>query len=178
MNCLEIIEKYYTPKTPLYNILISHSVSVKNKALRLAHQSGVDVDIEFVGEAAMIHDIGIFQTNAPTIHCYGTHDYIEHGYLGAAIMLKEGFPRHAMVCERHTGTGIALKEIVTRKLPLPHREMSPITLEEQLVCYADLFFSKTKLEEELKLPTIRYKVGLWGEDSLCQLDKWIEMFGY
>ena len=64
MNSLDIIEKYYKKGTPLYDILLSHSVSVSNKALKLARQSGLDIDLQFVQEAAMLHDIGIFLTDA------------------------------------------------------------------------------------------------------------------
>lgn len=85
MNSLDIIEKYYKKGTPLYNILLSHSVSVSNKALKLARQSGLDIDLQFVQEAAMLHDIGIFLTDAPSIQCFGKHSYVEHGYLGAEL---------------------------------------------------------------------------------------------
>ena len=63
-------------------------------------------------------------------------------------MRAEGYPRHARVCERHTGTGITLAMIEERGLPLPHRDFMPETLEEQLICYADKFYSKTKLDKE------------------------------
>ena len=134
MNSLDIIEKYYKKGTPLYDILLSHSVSVSNKALKLARQSGLDINLQFVQEAAMLHDIGIFLTDAPSIQCFGKHSYVEHGYLGAELLRSEGLPRHALVCERHTGTGISLEEIIERNLPLPHRDMVPVSLEEQLIC--------------------------------------------
>ena len=86
MNPLQIIEKYYQKNTPLYEILISHSVSVAEKALQIIENKQLDVDKNFVQEAAMLHDIGIFLTNVPSIHCFGTHNYIEHGYLGAEIL--------------------------------------------------------------------------------------------
>ena len=143
MNSLDIIEKYYKKGTPLYDILLSHSVSVSNKALKLARQSGLDINLQFVQEAAMLHDIGIFLTDAPSIQCFGKHSYVEHGYLGAELLRSEGLPRHALVCERHTGTGISLEEIIERNLPLPHRDMVPVSLEEQLICCADIFYSKT-----------------------------------
>lgn len=176
MNYLAIIDKYYKKHTPLYNIFLSHSISVKNKALYIAHKHSLDVDLQFVEEASMLHDIGVFLTYAPTIHCLGKHIYIEHGYLGADILRKEGFPRHALVCERHTGTGLSLEDILNRNLPLPHRDMMPVSLEEQLICYADLFFSKTRLESEATIETIRQKVALWGEKSSITFEKWLYMF--
>lgn len=178
MDCLGLIKKYYDEKSELYRILVSHSISVSNKAVKLGLQSGLDLDLKFVEEAAMLHDIGILYTDAPTIQCFGKHEYIEHGYLGAELLQKEGYPRHALVCERHTGTGITLDEITERNLPLPHREMTPISLEEQLICYADLFYSKTKLGHERTLSTVHRKVAIWGEASEKKLEQWIEMFGY
>ena len=58
------------------------------------------------------------------------------------------FPRHALVCERHTGAGLSLKDIMDQKLPVPPREMLPVSMEEQVICFADKFFSKTHLDRE------------------------------
>lgn len=177
MNWLDIIEKYYEKDTPLYDILLSHSTSVCNKALQLGSRSGLPLDLQFVREAAMLHDIGIFLTDAPFIQCFGSHQYVEHGYLGAEILRREGFPAHALVCERHTGTGISCREIIERNLPLPHRDMAPVTLEEQLICYADIFYSKTRLEQETPIDKLRKKVAQWGAKSVAKFEEWHSMFG-
>ena len=42
-------------------------------------------------------------------------------------MRKEGFPRHALVCERHTGAGMSLQSIIDQQLPVPHRNMVPVS---------------------------------------------------
>jgi uncharacterized protein len=34
-------------------------------------------------------------------------------------------------------------DIRGQELPLPHRDMSPQTLEERIIAYSDLFYSKT-----------------------------------
>ena len=90
----------------------------------------------------MLHDIGIFYCNAPNIHCHGTHTYIEHGYLGAELLRNEGFPKHALVAERHTGTGITIEQIIREDLPIPERDYCPQSIEEKIVCYADKFYLK------------------------------------
>jgi uncharacterized protein len=172
-----LIEKYYEKGSPLYEILVSHSRSVADKAIDIAlKHSELRVDLTFLEEAAMLHDIGIFLTDAPSIHCFGTHQYIEHGYLGADILRAEGLPKHALVCERHTGTGLTLNEITTRNLPLPHRDMQPISTEEQLICFADLFFSKTRLGQETPIEKVRQKVAVWGENSVEKFDFWVKTF--
>jgi uncharacterized protein len=177
MNPYEIIAKYYTPGSDLYNILVKHSEAVRDKALELARRHPeLGLDLEFIAEAAMLHDIGILETDAPGIKCFGTHKYIEHGYLGAEMMRREGYPRHALVCERHTGTGLKLVDIITRDLPVPHRELCPVTLEEQLICYADKFFSKTRLDSEDSLERVMQKMAKWGDESIEQLRHWANLF--
>jgi uncharacterized protein len=177
MNPYEIIEKYYAPGSDLYNILVKHSEAVRNKALELARRHPeLGLDLEFIAEAAMLHDIGILETDAAGIECFGTHRYIEHGYLGAEMMRREGYPRHALVCERHTGTGLRLTDIIERELPVPHRELCPVTMEEQLICYADKFFSKTRLDSEDSYERVEKKMQKWGEESVEQLRRWHEKF--
>jgi len=177
MNPLLVINKYYRPNTLVYDILLSHSQAVTQKALMLAsNHPELYLDIEFISEAAMLHDIGVFLTNAPMLGCYGSHHYIEHGYLGADLLRQEGFPKHALVCERHTGTGLALNQIEKQELPLPHRDMCPISIEEQLICFADKFFSKTKLNDEMSVAQIRKKMAQYGNESVVQFDKWVELF--
>ena len=156
MDALAIINKYYPEDNELKHILLTHSRSVADKALWIAGKHPeLNLDKQFLEEAAMLHDIGIFRCNAPDIDCHGDAEYICHGYLGAELMRAEGFPRHARVCERHTGTGITLAMIEERGLPLPHRDFMPETLEEQLICYADKFYSKTKLDKEKSVEKVK-----------------------
>ncbi len=81
------------------------------------------------------------------------------------FLRKEGFERHALVCERHTGAGLTLEEIIERQLPVPHREMVPVTLEEQIICFADKFFSKTHLDEEKTVEKARKSIAKYGEEG-------------
>ena len=109
MDALAIINKYYPEDNELKHILLTHSRSVADKALWIAGKHPeLNLDKQFLEEAAMLHDIGIFMTDADGICCFGSYSYICHGYLGADLMRKEGFPRHALVCERHTGAGYLL----------------------------------------------------------------------
>lgn len=177
MDTIAIIEKCYKKDTELYDILISHSIDVMNKAVSMAkNHPELDIDIDFVKEAAMLHDIGIFLTHAPSIKCYGIHDYICHGYLGREILDKLGYPKHALICERHTGTGLTLEQIISEELPLPHREMVPTSIEEQIICFADCFYSKTRLGEEKSVERIRKSIARHGRKSVEQFDKWCKMF--
>jgi uncharacterized protein len=177
INPLQLIEKYYHKESDIFFILLIHSKQVRNKALEIAKRlQDLQLDIEFIAEAAMLHDIGIFMCDAPRIHCRGEHKYIEHGYLGADILRAEGLPRHALVCERHTGVGISLEMIQKNKLPLPQRDMLPISLEEQLICYADKFFSKTQLGETHSIDRIRTSLSHFGEFEVAKFDEWHALF--
>lgn len=174
---LQIINKYYPEDNELRRILLVHSRSVADKALQLASRHPeLDIDVAFVEEAAMLHDLGIFRTNAPSIQCFGTEPYICHGIIGADILRAEGFPRHALVCERHTGTGLTLRQIEENHWPMPLRDMRPVTLEEQLVCFADKFFSKTRLDEEKSPAQARRSLEKFGADGLVVFDRWCEQF--
>ena len=181
IDYLAIINKYCAGNEELKTILITHSRQVADRALLILSQhpewieSGL-VDPVFVEEAAMLHDIGVTLCDAPRIHCLGTHQYIEHGYLGAQILREEGLPKHAAVAERHTGTGLKLTDIITRELPVPHRELCPVSLEEQLICYADKFFSKTRLDSEDSYERVKKKMQKWGNESVEQLRIWQEKF--
>ena len=177
MDWKQIIDKYYTDNDELKDILIRHCSAVAKKTLSIAEKHPeLNLDTTFIEEAAMLHDIGIIKTDAPDIKCYGTEPYIRHGVLGAEMLKTEGFPRHARVCERHTGAGLSLNEIVSRNLPLPHMDLLPETLEEQVICYADKFFSKTRLDTEKTIEQAEKSVAKHGKEGLKRFCKWKEMF--
>ena len=177
MDPLKIIEKYYNTQSDVYHILISHSRSVANKALLIAEEHPeMNLDLRFIEEAAMLHDIGIIKCNAPDIDCHGTFEYICHGYLGADMLREEGYPIHALVCERHTGTGLSRRMIEEKNLPLPHKDFMPVSLEEQLICFADKFFSKTKLDKEKKINKIQESLTKRGNDVVLRFNHWCKLF--
>lgn len=173
----KIIDKYYSGDGDLRTILIIHSQSVARKALQIVSlHPELNLDREFIEEAAMLHDIGIIKTDAPGIKCFGTEPYICHGILGAEMLRQEGLPRHARVCERHTGAGLSLNEIVSQNLPLPHQDFLPETLEEQVICYADKFFSKTHLDREKSVEKAEKSIAKFGEEGLARFKQLEKMF--
>ncbi|MCD6094640.1 HDIG domain-containing protein [bacterium] len=176
MEPLKIIQKYYHPNTKAYNLLIRHSTQVANKALEIAKKlKDPHIDLKFIKEAAMLHDIGIFKTYAPSLGCYGNKPYICHGYLGREILEKEGLPKHALVCERHIGVGITKEEIERKKLPLPKRDMVPISLEEKIICFADKFFSKSSPKEK-SISEIKKELSKIGRDKVKKFERWLKLF--
>jgi uncharacterized protein len=177
MDITHIIDAYYSGNSELKQLLLTHSRSVAKKALAIADKHpGYGLDRAFLYEASMLHDIGIFLTDAPGIYCFGDKPYICHGYLGAELLEKAGYPRHALVCERHTGAGISLEQIVKDRLPLPHRSMLPVSPEEQVVCFADKFFSKSHPDIERTVEEALKSISRYGEDGIIRFNRWCDMF--
>lgn len=174
----KIIEKYYAQQPGLMALLLRHSRQVAEKAMEVldAHP-GIGADRAFVREAAMLHDIGILHTNAPGIGCMGGEPYICHGRLGAEMLRNEGFPAHARVAERHTGTGLTADTIRRQGLPLPHEDFVPETIEEQIVCYADKFFSKSHPEKAKTPEQVRQMLSRFPDADLKRWDSWVALFG-
>jgi len=179
MDALRLIDKYYRAGSLARHILMEHSKLVARKALMIAEGvPGFSPDLVFIEEAALLHDIGIFMTRAARIGCHGDLPYIAHGFIGRDILDQEGLPRHALVCERHVGLGITLPEIEENDLPLPARDMAPVTVEEKIICLADKFYSKYKsrLTREKPLRQVREEIGKYGEHKLKTLEEWIVLF--
>ncbi len=179
MDPIEIISKYYTPGSNLFDIMVKHGRQVEKKALDAADRvPDLNPDRNFIKEAAMLHDIGIFLTAWPKIGCFGKHPYVSHGYLGRKLLEKNGMPKHALVCERHVGLGITKEEIIFHNLPLPERDMCPVSIEEQIICYADKFFSKNgKLNSREKpVKKVLKRLEKYGHDKVLRFQSWVALF--
>jgi len=158
-----IIDKYYPADDELRRVLLQHSRQVADRCLSIVRKHReLPVDKQFLEEAAMLHDIGIYRCDAPSIHCHGTEPYIRHGQIGGDILREEGFPRHARVCERHTGTG------------LPGFE--PETLEEQIVCYADKFYSKSSPDHVRSVLETAQSLEKFGHAGVEKFLLWSRQF--
>lgn len=171
-----LLEKYYPPGDPAREILFPHSRAVATKAMQVARRlaSSETVDLSFIGEAALLHDIGIRFVHAPSIGCHGDLPYLAHGYKGRELLEAEGWPRHALVCERHIGVGLSAADIIAQQLPLPARDMVPQTLEERIITYADLFFSKgeQELSREKDVERVRRDLARFGAENLAIFERW------
>jgi uncharacterized protein len=179
MNPIEIIGKYYDPGSKAFYFLVHHSRLVARKALEIGERvRPLNPDMTFIEEAAMLHDIGIFFTNAPKLGCFGYKEYLCHGYLGRELLEGEGFPKHALVCERHVGMGITAEEVRNKRLPLPERDMAPLSIEEKIVCFADKFYSKSEhdLMHEKPLDEVRKIIAGYGTDKVTIFDAWVRLF--
>jgi uncharacterized protein len=156
-----------------------HGEQVANKAIGVAKKvPHLKPNLDFIKEAAILHDIGIFETNTPKLGCFGVHPYVCHGYLGRNILEKKGLLQHALVCERHVGIGITAEEIKLHNLPLPLRDMIPLSIEEQIICFADKFFSKNGEMDGREKPVgeILNSLQKYGPEKVMRFQKWMQLF--
>jgi uncharacterized protein len=179
MKPVEIINIFYESGSPLRNILIRHGEQVSRKALAIAAAvAPLSPDLNFLHEAAMLHDIGIFLTDAQDLGCTGSHPYVLHGNLGRILLERQGLPRHALVCERHVGVGLSVDDIRANRLALPVRDMLPVTLEEKIICFADKFYSKGKGDAGPEKTVSEIAAGLeqYGKEKAERFMSWARLF--
>lgn len=166
-----IIGRFYgsSENATARDILIGHSRAVADFALEINRTRNLKLDPTQVETAAMLHDIGIIRTHAPGIGCQGTAPYIRHGIIGADML--RGLEQPEWVCriaERHTGVGITHDDIINQGLDLPtDRVMTPETLLEKLICYADKFYSKRlgQLDRRKTFEQVFSEVSRFGSDN-------------
>ena len=180
INYQSVIDHFYKEDDALRHILLVHSRQVAGKALQIAlRHPELQLDMDFLETAAMLHDIGIIRCDAPGIQCFGTEPYICHGRIGAEMLrnlLGQEAESIARVCERHTGAGLTEKDIVSQDLPLPHQDFLPETIAEQVICYADKFYSKSHLEREKTVEQAARSLAKFGSEGVERFRKWAQMF--
>ena len=178
MNPLDIIYKYYPADDALRRLLLKHSRQVADKALAVCERHPeLHLDRQLVYEGAMLHDVGIFLTDAPGIFCHGSEPYLLHGRLGAELMRKEGREDLARICERHTGTGLTAEDIRRQGLPLPLEDFRPETEAEKVICYADKFFLKSHPDAEKTAAQVVKSLAKFGPESPAIFQAWGERYG-
>lgn len=206
MDYLALIHRYYPEDNALRRMLLHHSRQVCARALQIVERHPeLGANRNLVEAGAMLHDIGIFLTDAPGIHCRGTAHYILHGSLGAQLLRNEAkqlkkekqqaeqlneeqlqaiqlqeelhfYEALARICERHTGTGLTRQTIIERGLPDPQQDLLPETIEEQIICYADKFYSKSHLERERTIPQTLQSLEKFGDEGVEKFRHWTELF--
>ena len=201
MDYLALIHRYYPEDNALRRMLLHHSRQVCARALRIVERHPeLGANRNLVEAGAMLHDIGIYLTDAPGIHCHGTPHNTPHGSLAEkprrnqkrqpkekkqqAEQLKEEklqeelhfYEALARICERHTGTGLTRQTIIERGLPDPQQDLLPETIEEQIICYADKFYSKSHLERERTIAQTLQSLEKFGDEGVEKFRHWTELF--
>jgi uncharacterized protein len=181
LDPIALLEKHFQGNQAAFQIVYRHSRLVADKALAIAQGAPqlAELDLGFIEEAALLHDIGVCGVHAPKLNCFGAAPYIRHGIIGRHILEAEGLPLHALVCERHIGVGLSAREIAQQKLPLPEREMAPLSICERLVTLADLFYSKKagELEREKSAAQVKSELARFGAGKVLVFESWLSDFG-
>ena len=181
MDTLDILARFYDRRSKAFGILVEHGRQVAEKALSAAAKVvHLQPDLSFIENSALLHDIGILHTDSPGFGCHGKYPYICHGFLGRELLDAIGLPEYGLVCERHVGVGIGIDDIRSFNLPLPERDMIPISIEEQIICYADKFFSKNgngqRQNGTKSIEHIIESLQPYGQDKVERFKRWVEMF--
>lgn len=118
-------------KKEMVEIGWTHSLIVRSIALqiteRLEKEYGIKTDTKLIEIGALIHDIGVYG-------CFDDNfkkckEYVKHGKIGYEFLIKERVSKkRARFALTHVGVG--------------YENNIPISLEEEIVCYADKFHSK------------------------------------
>lgn len=128
-KCLELLRKHNPDN------IVRHSIQVNKVAVFLANKinkNGIDVDIEAVDIASLLHDLGKYKEVTTGI---------DHGLAAERILMEEGFPKK-------------IRELVKSHLKKNVEEFD--SMEEKIIFYADGRVSHDKIvtlderTEELK----------------------------
>ena len=116
-------------------------------------------------------------------YCEGSEPYIAHGSIGSEMLRQYGAAHnldlevYALICERHTGSGITAAEVAAQGLPITVKDYLPLSNEEKLITLADKFFSKSGNMAEKPLSRIRASMAEFGAASLERFDALCDLFG-
>lgn len=120
-QCIELLKQHKNPEH-----IIEHSLQVERIANYLARklkERGLDIDLDLVSRAALLHDIAKFST---------LNSDIRHGKVGQEILLEKGYPKIAQISREH-----ALSEIL--------RKGALQSWESRVVYYADKRVNDNKI---------------------------------
>ena len=68
------------------------------------------------------------------------------------------------------------EEGLHQNLPLPQQDFTPQSIEEQIVCYADKFYSKTRLDVEKTPEQALRSLEKFGSEGLDVFRAWMTRF--
>jgi uncharacterized protein len=160
-DAIELL-KEYSDSERAFKAVLAHSQKVKEVALKLAMEHPY-ADREFIRTACILHDIGRFKYPPGK-------DSLKHGMEGSRILRREGLRKHALVCERHLGAGIPAQEIVAHRLPLPKRDLMPVSMEEKIITLADCLVSHDrKIPARKVYESFKKELGTIAAERLSKL---------
>lgn len=104
--------------------------------------------------------------------------YIQHGLRGYKLLKACGFGEDlAQFARNHTGIGLTAQMVKDQKLPLPVADYVPVTVEQELVMYADKFHTKSDPAEFVGYDRCIRRAAKHGEANAQGMRDLIERFG-
>jgi uncharacterized protein len=137
-------------KNEILDLVWTHSQIVREMSLQIANKlidkNKINIDLELLIAGSLIHDLGFYKCFDDDFN--KTEKYILHSQFGYEICHQENILENlARFCLVHNGVGI-----------YPN---IPITLEEEIVTYADCFHSKSypyyKKISDIKKMLMKYR---------------------
>ncbi|MDD4938103.1 MAG: HD domain-containing protein [Candidatus Shapirobacteria bacterium] len=127
------LHKKYSTNEKILEIGWNHSLIIRDISLQIADnlekKYGIKTNKKLIEIGALIHDIGFYQYLDDVYKKKHINNYIHHGESGYKLLINIGIPKNkSRFALTHVGVGVG-KNV-------------PITLEEEIVCYADIFHSK------------------------------------
>ena len=128
-EALDLLKKYSKNKP-----WIKHCMAVSQLSIYYGNllSRTIEVDLEFIESASLLHDIGR----------YKTHDPILHGIEGYRLLMRLGYPREANFSASHILFGLTSQE--AHQYGLPKEAFIPKTFEEQLITITDFLIEFDK----------------------------------
>lgn len=145
----DLHQKYKSGDFPdlYFDLIWTHSDIIRKIALRIAEEleknRNIKANHELIEIGAMVHDIGYYQCFDDELNVDCTVRPILHGFKGAEILENENLSKlWQRFCLVHPATGFTKEDIEREDMPVRLDDYLPITIEEEIVTYADKFHTK------------------------------------
>ncbi|MGC4878176.1 HD domain-containing protein [Micromonospora sp. DT43] len=174
---IRALHERYAPTEEAFELVYTHCEIICAVAEQLLADYPHPLNAALVRAGSLLHDIGVYRLyDAAGQLDHGT--YVRHGILGHTLLRDLGFPELvSRFCSHHTGVGLTREDVLHQGLPLPVRDYTADTLEEQLVMYADKFHSKTTPPTFVTASSYAASVRRFGDDKVDRFAAMVEMFG-
>ena len=148
-ECFALLKEYGVPEE-----VVKHSLEVKENAAKIANdllEKGVEVDIDLVKSAALLHDIGRWKYSFQK-GCTSEKEGRKHIIESYDLLLKLGYKEFAKICAAHALGGLSREE--SKILLEKEIDLVPDSTEAKIINVADKINNKRKtLKEVLKFYT-------------------------
>jgi uncharacterized protein len=172
------LHKKYASNEILFNIVFTHCKIVFEIAKQLIDAYRIEVDNNLIYVGAMLHDIGAYRVLDDSGDLIKGKSYLIHSVEGEDILKSEGFDENIYrFTTHHTGVGITRSDIIRQNLSLPLADYLAMTIEEELVMFADKFHSKSIPPKFNSFNSARNELSKFGKDKVSLFEQFATKFG-